>query len=754
MSDAHRTYYPSRFRSARFYDAKRGKYIEVPLHEEEEDDELPDFGRHSAAVGANKKKRKQTSTVNPADRQSLSVLENNVSLPVRQADLRKVIQRTQARVLRDQLAKPTFDPRYIHTTPEIAWRTEQVELVERIALSMPMLSACISTLKKLVMADGLVFRRDNIELIPSRDFKDYVVQRLYPFAFDCIDSLLLLGIIPIAYAIDPNSGQCWPYVPARGSYTIKRHTVFGAVQYRFYWSSKYSNNSGWQRRQMSIRDKNVLRFDGRLDCNVNYADDDGGMFDPTVTIAHNLGYELLADGGLTSKVATLIVLAHYRMRIERSRVVAEANASAPPMVFEFDSGSLEKSSQNFREGYFADAGAPTTFADGGERAESIESMTYQRTVEMRQSYAQILRHYEHASGRDAATEFGVGHEEYRSQLGGTASTQPDAKNGEGLPARWRDTFHINPMHKLANLPPVSVSGDYVSVLQYFDGQVCAVMGVPESYVLGVVDGRAGTEIVTNRLGDEVRSLKNAMTDILTHVHNKIFLEEDIGDYVRESSARRRRDGEVAPTSLTTENLRVTNDIRQTVLTFAKTPSETPDELKIMYALKGIDKHTYMSELARRNGFDPAQLCTNRQCDDDDDENEDDEDEDEKREFFAPELIEYRRMRLEEQKHKDGIKLQREQAAQQQEMQTEQLASKEKQASTAAKAKASSSGGSGGEKKKKSLGEQSQEAGWSGPSLSEISSAATVLANAGAAAKKKKKEEGEQKTKRARSDEKD
>ena len=116
-----------------------------------------------------------------------------------------------------------------------------------------------------VLGEGIRFTRDTTELIPSAEFAQYVRQRLIPFCHQCLEAILVLGVVPILYERDARSGQPWPYVPAIGSYMIKRHTVAGVVRLRFYWRSGSEYESLWQRQVVRARDdKGATRWVGRM----------------------------------------------------------------------------------------------------------------------------------------------------------------------------------------------------------------------------------------------------------------------------------------------------------------------------------------------------------------------------------------------------------------------------------------------------------------------------------------------------------
>lgn len=750
-------YLPARFAEARLVDEASRQAVRWENTEEyhDQDDEyehqcnerfLPDSGTHLAA--ATDSRKRPSDELDQPKRRRMSEPKQTLFT---KRDVKALLRRTHARVLTSPPVQPG-DPRYIHITEERAWSCYQVMVVREIATRVPMVAASIRTLKNMVMSDGLKFMRENVELLAARDFGRYIVRRLHPFAFDCVDAMLLLGVVPVAYEYDPVLQQCWPYVPAIGTYVIKRHTVAGAVRYRFYWTSEAAFRNSWRRELMEIGGKKVWRWQGRQVCQPGCGPFDsdtgvGGVYDPSVEIIYGLGSEIRDDGGLTSKIASLIPMATQRNQLNRARAVAELNAAAPPLVTEHNHQADVKQSQNLKQSYFASVAAPPDIAD---TPEAIESMTFERNAAQKEAMKAMMRAVEAETGRDASMQFGVPHEEYRDDVGGTAITKPEAKTAEGVSAQWSTQFHLGYGRSLVTLPAPHVSTDYVSVLQQMDDEIFAVLGVPKTYVLG--DSiRAGTELATNRLSDETQNLKRSVSDILTHVYNAIFLADDINQYMTSDYRRERLSAvgtdpqQAAPALIDENDLYVIDSMKNVRVTFAKKPSDQPEELLQMLAFGAIDESQLCAEFARRNGFDSSQLCTGKAM----------KIPDEMKLALVPQFMDFMKLELEKKKHEDTIALQRETNEQQADLKQAEMKSKEKQTETAAKAKAASGAGSGGggasggAKKAKTGGSlagdvakasSDKSSGYKGPSLSDISKAASTLAAAGAAIKKKKEEE--------------
>lgn len=562
--------------------------------------------------------------------------------------LRYSAKRSRARILKSMPVTQVEQPSVVTlTSREVAWSMTEVQMVEYISKRVPMVAACMATIKNHVLREGIRFTRDMDELIPSTEFQQYVAQRLVPFCYQCLDAILLLGLVPILYEREERSGQPWPYVPAIGTYVIKRHTVAGAVRLRFYWRNNSLQNAAWQRQVLRTRDQQGLeawvarrQYEPR---SPEQSDEAGGIYDPTVEIVHGFGYDMTADGLLGSKVATLLQMVDQRARHTFARATGEMNAANPPIFTEYNFAAEKQGSKPFQTGYYTSASVPLDMAgaNGDHDIDGLASRTYTRDSAQREAYAGLLRTYEHDTGTSAAANFGVEPEEYKSDLGGTALVQ-NAFTADGHPQPWQRQFHVSSSRQLRQGPTAHVSTDYVSVLQHLDDEVCAVFGVPRTYLLGT-SIRAGTDLVASRLGEEISAYKKICGDILTHIYQVLFLNDDIRTYLtsEQRASRRRRNAQPrfsassARTSsagaktatadapgaetdgigpVTEEDLFVSEAIGSVQVSFPKNPVERIDELQQLYALGAISLTVFCTEIARRNNIEPGQLFMEQNSD--------------------------------------------------------------------------------------------------------------------------------------------
>jgi len=640
-----RALYPERFAAVRLYEdgEQESKTFWIDEQAEREgrrgdddsdDEESADEGVVLCAARPKEPERALSAESRKLRAAAIGGSDGSGRVAARRSELRRLISNVNARVLHSRYAqqqseamrRQNEEPEYLHHTHQVTWWRAQVVAVERITTASPMLAACMRLLKEHVLRDGIKFMRENSELVPSADFQEYVVNRLQPFVHQALDALLQIGIIPVIYELDPHTGQRWPYVPALGTYMIRMYRVRGATRYRFYWTDEYSYANSWQRQVVRTRDhQQIVQWTARHKCgpfNAQYDEQTGGIEDTTVEILHNLGYDLASDGSLTSKCATALNVVVQRMRSQSSRMTAEALQAAPPVATEYNHQAEAQQSKNLQQGYFVSASnGPTAELDATELA----NRSYVRDRSQQADFAALLRQYENMSGRDAASEFGVPRDQYNEDLGGTAVVQGDATAADGTQAQWANQYHVTQSRRLVTLPGAHTQTDHVALLDHLDDQICSVMGVPRTYVQGIAL-RAGTDLVTDRLEHEVTALRRIMSDVLTRIYNELFLTEDAARLSRSIERRAQRQESkqgmlrrlskragtsASPVSALVDerDLFVSEAIRRVRVTFSKAPARDMQELLTMYGLGAIDRRTLCGEFARRNGFDPSQMCT-------------------------------------------------------------------------------------------------------------------------------------------------
>jgi len=587
-----------------------------------------------------------------------------------QKDVDNFLRQSCARAL-PILQAPIVDLSYIHLSNEIAWNRFQIKMIEHISISVPMVAACMGTLQGQVVSEGIKFTRENVELIPSAEFENYTERYLVKFARQAIDAYFMIGLIPICYAIDPVTKQRYPYVPAIGTYLIKRHDVHGELRYRFYWINDQAYSGGWTQQMRESRDFRGPVWEGRLESDGCYEprmDAIGGIYDPCVEIIHT-GKDIQSNGMISSKLATLLATAYVRMREQKARVIGVSNSANPALVTEYDHAGEEKQSRNFQQGYFTSASGQN--AEGAD----IRNMTYIRDTATKEALAGLFQTYESLTGDDAADRFGVEREEYTNDLGGTAVVKSRAKTADGVQAPWSNQYHVSSARRLANGPQAHVSSDYCNFMELLEDEVCNVMGVPRTYINGT-SIKASGDLILNRFSDEVTDLKKLIGDVLTHAHRVIWLNQDVTEYMSSEfrlarqSAMRDSPTTQSPSQLallTEDDLFETeNNLKRIRAGFAKKPSENVEELKMMLGLGKITEDAFAAELARRNNFNPLELT-------------DDGDPlpTEMRQMLIPEFGEYIKMKMQQEQAEQQMAFQEKQAKADQQFQREQLKSQER-----------------------------------------------------------------------------
>ncbi len=585
---------------------------------------------------------------------------NDGTLASRKTLLKTLVENSGAREL-----KPLFEPSYdfaghMHQTTEVVWRQEQVMAIEEIQRQSPTVAACIETLRNQVMRDGIKFLRGNVELVPSADFAEFKQSRFEPFAAQCLLALLQIGIVPIVYEWDPVTGQRWPYVPALGTYSIRMYRVRGATRYRFFWIDEQAYRYSWHRQAVRVPDRRgAVEWVPRSSMGAcGELGDGGGIEDPTVEILHNLGHDLAADGSINSKCASALGIVRESAYAARNRTIADTLSAMPPIATEYNHAAEAQQARNLQQGYYVgslSAPADTQLAGDLLTAGGLGDSTYVRDVGAQQALAASLRNIEAQSGRDVSNEFGIPRASYTADIGGTSAVQPSARVLGQVPAPYSSQYHVTASRQLVPLPQARMAGDYVAYIEQQDRRICALFGVPKT----IIDGdaiKAGTDLATQRLGQEVAALRRLISDILTHVYNTLFLAADT-DRLASVVDNRKRALQISDSAslqhalLTEEEFFVAEAIRRVKVTFAKPPAETTEQLKELFGFGALDQEGLCKELLRNAGFEAEQSCAIKR-----------KLPEEARLFMVPELAAYAQHKAQKQQAEEAASLARETAA--------------------------------------------------------------------------------------------
>ena len=708
-----RALYPNRFAYAQLQPEPGKDTVRVPLaplwREDDDDDLLEPLGDNGIvrAAAANPKRQKDIDALKKlSETETKSVRESSGDMVQRKRALQTIVSRTHAKELmtdemREHAASLPEEVRrgWMHQTTEIVWQRNQVRAIEHMSSVSPLVDACIKTLKNQVMSEGIKFMRGNVELVPSATFSEYIENKLKPFAYQCIETLLQIGVIPVVYELDRATGQVWPYVPKLGTYALYVQRIRGATKYRFFWTDENTFSEAWRRQQIETRDGVRNPWTGQF--GYLQSESAGGYEDPTVEILHNLGYDLSSNGSVTSKCSTALACVFERLQAIRRRATAESLLTSPTIATEYNHDAEARDAANFSTGYYVSAtSAPTSTDMSGDAASitSLRNRAFKRDSLQMQTFANALCAYEEETGRDAAAEFGIPADAFRADAGGTAVTQPGLTNADGQPAIWRNQYHFSSTRRPVELPRAQLSGDFLGYLDHLDHQICSIFGVPRTYLQGDAI-KAGTDLVSERFAAEVKALRSTTGQVLTYIYNKLFFTEDADSLAQAVVSRGAADTSLPITALLTEeDLYVSEAIRRVKVTFPEPAVEDPERLQQAYAFGAIDDKKFHAELLRRAGFDPEQACCVES-----------ELPTEARHFLIPQLADYYKTKMQRDQMEAQQKLAVEQQKTDAKLAHEQLVSNEKVAIATAKAAAvvdsksdggGGSGGGGGEKKRK------------------------------------------------------
>lgn len=589
---------------------------------------------------------------------------------------------------------------YMSRTSPVMWSPHMVRAVELLETVSPIVQSCVSVIKQLVLSDGIKFQRCNAELLPSPEFQEFVDTHLQSFAYQCIESILRIGVVPICYRYDPSTGQRIPYVPRIGTYAIRVEYVRGAPFYRFLWVDRvaFYERRCDQQSTAAAAAATPTSFDmpGAATSLSQTAWSAGGVEDPSVEILHNFGYEITDTGRLTSKYVSVLKLVSDEMRTVKTRQVADALRAAPPIATEYAGPAGDAATARIlQRGAFV-----STVATIGTADDLGAGTIYGRTDQEQAQYADLLCLYEQATGMDMSAHFEIPRDVYcADEVGGRFVRQSGMTTQLGAPAQSSSQYHVAANRRLAALPQAQAATDTIDMLRYIDTKICAVFGVPLSYANGD-PRRVGDDIVPPRLSHDIDWMRKTVAGILTHTCNRLYLADDVERVMAVADRRRARnrtsggggggggpeERELPYALLTESELYAAESVRRVHISFASSITDDPDQLSRLFGLGAITQAYFSARLARRNGIDPSQMCPI-----------DGELPPEARRFFLPEYADYARFREQVKENKRAAALAEEQAA----AATQDSSASASASSAAAATTTSSSSRSAGSKRKAS-----------------------------------------------------
>ena len=462
------------------------------------------------------------------------------------------------------------------------------------ARSHPYVRMCMNEItKRLFAGEGIVALRNEEAQSPSPAFRTYLRRDMTPFAVDALHALLAFGVVPIAFRRPKMSGlgeyQLAPYVPRFGTYTITTWADAGIQRFGFYWSSgSFSNSYAPQG---------------------SAASGPYGVYDPSVLVAHDFGYDPDVIGGhLTSNLYT--ISQHLRMSGELGNLAlrAERVASDPPIISQYDSSVEDRAQKDFGESFFA--GDP-------DRCQDRSDAVYERSEQRRSDLAYELERWEAMTGMSAEQEFmdasgasvanvlTPGRRRQAGFVGDPSGTAAYAGSSLPLPPQFR--LGVTEQHVNHQLP--RPRGDYVQVQSQIMDIVCGVLNVPRGLLASESSIRAGVEAVAEAMHRTINSYASTLGQLLTGVYSHIFGESDLRDELRIRVERRRAAGVQGPQLLTERDLFEVERKTRVRIAFDLPPTTTVDNLEALHNRGVISWKTYGTSILRLNGFGREQLAT-------------------------------------------------------------------------------------------------------------------------------------------------
>jgi len=461
------------------------------------------------------------------------------------------------------------------------------------ARSHPYVRMCINELtKRLFAGEGIVALRNEEAQTPSAAFRTYLRRDMTPFAKDALDAILAFGVVPIAFRRPQTAGlgenQLAPYVPCFGTYQITTWADAGIQRFGFYWSS--------------------AAFASGYAANGTAATGPFGVYDPSVLVAHDFGYDPNIVGGqLTSNLHT--IAEHLTMAGELGDLAmcAERIAVDPPIISQYDSTIDEHAKKDFGESFFA--GDPDKCQD---RSDAVYELSEQRLAET----ANDLTRWETLTGLSAQQEFATSSggtvanalTASRQRKTGFINSGRAAYANSRLPVPPQFRLGVTEQHVNHHLP--RPRGDYVQVQSQIMDIVCGVLNVPRGLLASESSIRAGVEAVAEAMHRTINSYASTLGSLLTGVYSHIFGESDLRDELRIRVERRRAAGQRGQL-LSVDDLFAAERKTRVRIAFDLPPATTVEKLEALHNRGVISWRTYGTSALRLAGLGRDQLATPR-----------------------------------------------------------------------------------------------------------------------------------------------
>lgn len=445
------------------------------------------------------------------------------------------------------------------STPETPLNRTQVALAWS-ALRHPDVKAVRGEIDKRLQAGAgiIVFRgHQPMNVKPAYDF---VLHRdMMPLANNALDALLVLGVVPFVYRKSKSMGlgpeNLQPYVPEPQTYEITVWTEKGRLRFSFYWGSM------------------------------------GGKRETNVVIWHNINANPLANGTLTSAMASVAPQLALATQLQTLMLKAERINANPDLVLGYNV-AMHNAAQNATKQHSA-YGNDTAAA-------TVDSYVFERNAEQLASTKEFIRKYEAETGLSGEAAFG----EIAKMCNDPISVYEDTQTGGGDAVEHR----LRTTDMLVAQRHATPRSDYTQILEQIRSTVCRVMNVPEAVLKSSTNVRAGVQIAADSMDQSVRYYAEIISDMLTSIHNDMFFQHNLSAELRMRADRKRKSKfDYVEQLLTEEDLFESKRAVYTHLAFDLPPLADVETLHDLRNRGLISYKTYAEAVLRATGFPAEQL---------------------------------------------------------------------------------------------------------------------------------------------------
>ena len=480
-------------------------------------------------------------------------------------------------------------------TEEVALHAGQVRAVID-ALSNEYVRACTNEImKRLFAGRGITTVRGGEPQTLSAAAETFMRRDSKPFARDAFAAYIAFGIVPIAFRRPARHGlgpeALAPFVPDPLTYIITTWAEDGQRCYGFYWSDEAARARSY--RGYSAYGSATTRGPH-------------GVHDPDVFVYHDLGYDPLLDGTLTSNLAALVPQLRLAAELRALMLVGERISSNPPVLLAYNAQI---------DALAAKHDQPKTFLAGLTSARQAHAeFEFVRNADAQREFEGDLHRHRALMGAVAAPNEYFG--EHSAAVGADRSVAhaahyaAPATGGRGVDYSGAEMpWEPSRVHRLrvtdthVQHPLPQTRSDYVAIMTQIKEHVCEVLNVPAGIVTASSSVKAGVETTTDSMHRTVNAYADVLSEMLTRVYRHLFHKEHLRNELRVRAERRRRTADDRAEHLLTEadvfEARRSTDVR---LVFDLPPTTNAEALMFMYDRGLMTWPEYREKMRRLNGL--------------------------------------------------------------------------------------------------------------------------------------------------------